>query len=243
MATATARDALHRHHEELARTMAERVAVLTDAGPGADPEPLIRFLRDDLLPHAAGEDRYMYPAVEPLLKAHGMATATMRMDHRGITEYVQAFEEAARRLSGARGAARDAAARDVTRLAWQLQALFDVHLRKEEEIYIPVLMQYTPEAEQQRIIRQMHEMPASPAEQPAAGGDRDLDVRTLPPARRHALIFATFEALRPGQAFVLINDHDPKPLYYQFQAEQDGKFTWTYLEQGPEVWRVRIGRP
>jgi len=41
---------------------------------------------------------------------------------------------------------------------------------------------------------------------------------------------------------VLINDHDPKPLYYQFQAEQTGKVNWQYLEQGPEVWRVRIGR-
>jgi uncharacterized protein (DUF2249 family) len=105
---------------------------------------------------------------------------------------------------------------------------------------MPVLAQYATEADQQRIIRQMHEMPA---ERPAVEGDRDLDVRTLPPARRHALIFATFEALRPGQAFVLINDHDPKPLYYQFQAEQSGKFAWTYLEQGPEVWRVRLGRP
>ena len=39
-----------------------------------------------------------------------------------------------------------------------------------------------------------------------------------------------------------MNDHDPKPLYYQFKAEQPEKFTWTYLAQGPEVWRVRIGR-
>jgi uncharacterized protein (DUF2249 family) len=40
-----------------------------------------------------------------------------------------------------------------------------------------------------------------------------------------------------------VNDHDPKPLYYQFQAEIGPKFEWQYLEQGPEVWRVRIGRP
>ena len=52
----------------------------------------------------------------------------------------------------------------------------------------------------------------------------------------------TFQALRPGQAFTLVNDHDPVPLYYQFKAEQPEKFTWTYLAQGPEVWRVRIGR-
>jgi uncharacterized protein (DUF2249 family) len=40
----------------------------------------------------------------------------------------------------------------------------------------------------------------------------------------------------------LINDHDPKPLYYQFQAEMPERFTWTYLEQGPATWRVEIGK-
>lgn len=69
-----------------------------------------------------------------------------------------------------------------------------------------------------------------------------LDVRQLPPAKRHPLIFQTFEALKPSDAFVLVNDHDPKPLYYQFKFEQEGRFTWDYLEQGPEVWRVRIGK-
>lgn len=240
MTTATAREALHHHHEELAKEMAGHVARLTGRAPGADPDAFIRFLRDELLPHAAGEDRYLYPAVEPLLKAHGMATATMRMDHRAIEGYVGALEETAGRLRNAGGDARAEAVRDLTRLTWQLQALFNVHLQKEEQVYMPLLGQYAPEAEQQRIIAQMHE---APAQRPAANGPADLDVRTLAPARRHAVIFSTFEALGPGQAFVLVNDHDPKPLYYQFQAEQPGKFTWTYLEQGPEVWRVRIGRP
>lgn len=72
--------------------------------------------------------------------------------------------------------------------------------------------------------------------------DLVLDVREEPPARRHALIFETFAALDPGCGFELINDHDPKPLYYQLAAEQPGTFTWDYLEQGPSVWRVRIGR-
>ena len=73
--------------------------------------------------------------------------------------------------------------------------------------------------------------------------DPVLDVREEPPVRRHTLIFETFKALEPGAGFELRNDHDPKPLYYQFAAEEAGQFTWDYLEQGPEVWRVRIGRP
>jgi uncharacterized protein (DUF2249 family) len=70
-----------------------------------------------------------------------------------------------------------------------------------------------------------------------------LDVRTLAPARRHETIFATYGALQPGSGFVLLNDHDPKPLRYQFEAEHAGRFTWDVLEAGPAVWRVRIGRP
>lgn len=72
--------------------------------------------------------------------------------------------------------------------------------------------------------------------------DSQLDVRELIPRDRHTQIFATYQALEPGAAFVLVNDHDPKPLYYQFQAENAGEFSWEYLEEGPEVWRVRIGR-
>lgn len=69
-----------------------------------------------------------------------------------------------------------------------------------------------------------------------------LDVRNIIPRERHPLIFGTFRKLGPGDAFVLVNDHDPKPLYYQFQAELGEPFQWEYLESGPEVWKVRIGR-
>ncbi len=69
-----------------------------------------------------------------------------------------------------------------------------------------------------------------------------LDVRSLIPMERHRKIFETYDNLATGDSFVLVNDHDPKPLYYQFDAEHNGEFTWNYLEQGPETWRVEIGR-
>lgn len=72
--------------------------------------------------------------------------------------------------------------------------------------------------------------------------ERILDVRTEIPKRRHELIFESFGDLPVGEAYVLVNDHDPKPLRYQFEAENPDEFSWEYLEQGPEVWRVRIGR-
>jgi uncharacterized protein (DUF2249 family) len=72
--------------------------------------------------------------------------------------------------------------------------------------------------------------------------EKTVDVRSVAPAQRHPLIFGAFEGLTPGHSFILVNDHDPKPLYYQFQAERTGEFAWDYLEQGPETWRVRIAK-
>ena len=70
----------------------------------------------------------------------------------------------------------------------------------------------------------------------------ELDVRRMPAQIRHSSIFDTFSSLRSGSVFVLINDHDPKPLKYQFEAEHAGQFSWDYIESGPSVWRVRIGK-
>lgn len=72
--------------------------------------------------------------------------------------------------------------------------------------------------------------------------DATIDVRETIPRERHPLIFNSFNALRPGQSLQLINDHDPKPLYSQFQLLTNGQFSWTYLESGPAVWRVQIGK-
>lgn len=67
-----------------------------------------------------------------------------------------------------------------------------------------------------------------------------IDVRAVEPRFRHPLIFSTFNDLTKGTAFQLVNDHDPVPLRYQFEAELNGQFDWQVLEDGPEVWRVNI---
>lgn len=69
-----------------------------------------------------------------------------------------------------------------------------------------------------------------------------LDVRPYSPTRRHEMIDEAWDALAVGDAFELINDHDPHPLYYQWEAEHTNAFTWEPLEEGPEVWRVRVSR-
>ncbi len=47
----------------------------------------------------------------------------------------------------------------------------------------------------------------------------ELDLRDIPPASRHPKIFERFEALDSGETLTLINDHDPKPLFYQMREE------------------------
>lgn len=79
-----------------------------------------------------------------------------------------------------------------------------------------------------------------------AGGSLDtpesLDVREIPHGKRHPRIFGNYARLAPGESFVLVNNHDPKPLRREFEATYPGIFTWDYVESGPERWQVRIGR-
>jgi uncharacterized protein (DUF2249 family) len=68
----------------------------------------------------------------------------------------------------------------------------------------------------------------------------ELDLRQIPPAQRHTLIFDEWDALQPGETLKIINDHDPKPLHYQFEAEFTGQYQWVCDQQGPTDWMVRI---
>ncbi|HMY85149.1 MAG: DUF2249 domain-containing protein [Saprospiraceae bacterium] len=68
----------------------------------------------------------------------------------------------------------------------------------------------------------------------------EFDVRPYPPTERHEMFYKAFGDIKPGEAFEFVNDHDPKPLYYQMEAESKEPFRWEYLEKGPEVWKVRV---
>ncbi|MFB6254131.1 MAG: DUF2249 domain-containing protein, partial [Halobacteriaceae archaeon] len=77
---------------------------------------------------------------------------------------------------------------------------------------------------------------------PSLNITKTLDVRDLPPAQRHEKIFTEYDDLSIGQGFVLINDHDPEPLYYQFKAEEDDTFQWEYQQKQPGEFKVLIGK-
>lgn len=67
-----------------------------------------------------------------------------------------------------------------------------------------------------------------------------LVIPELAPAQKHPAVFKKFDALQSGESFLLVNDHDPKPLYYEMIAQRGKIFSWQYLEEGPVEWRVKI---
>lgn len=69
-----------------------------------------------------------------------------------------------------------------------------------------------------------------------------LDVRTIPHAIRHATIFGALGAIAPGFSIDLVADHNPLPLLAQLNDRQPGEFAVSYLEEGPEVWKLRLAR-
>lgn len=73
-----------------------------------------------------------------------------------------------------------------------------------------------------------------------AGKTVTLDVRPMPPWERHTKIFDTFDSLGPGEALVIINDHDPRPLHYQLMHEREGQFQWDSQEKAPREWQATI---
>jgi uncharacterized protein (DUF2249 family) len=69
-----------------------------------------------------------------------------------------------------------------------------------------------------------------------------LDARTIPHAIRHAAIFGALDSLKSGAAMELIAPHEPLPLLAQIDKRYDAGFEVSYLEQGPEQWRLRLAR-
>lgn len=88
---------------------------------------VLDFCQGTLVPHAEAEEHVLYPQVAKLLGAPE-ATAPMIEDHELIREYVSSLS---------------ATKRDdielLQELLYGLHALVSAHLRKEEELYFPLL--------------------------------------------------------------------------------------------------------
>ncbi len=240
--------AIRAHHRTLSEHLAQHVSAVSEAVASGQPHDpavagLLAFLDADVLPHALAEEQTIYQAAAAVA---------------GLADLVSLMTGEHKELGAAAGRLADAP--DGTAAvgqARQLAELFAVHVSRENDVLLPALLA-DEETDLVTLLADMHhyvgeaghaagtdEATAADAEAGQgsdAAADPNLDVRNLPPAQRHESIFAAYRALLPGTGFVLVNDHDPKPLQYQFEAEQAGQFTWDYLQSGPVEWRVRIGR-
>ena len=66
--------------------------------------------------------------------------------------------------------------------------------------------------------------------------EQTLDLRDVSPADRHPLVHDAFAALSSGETLRIVNDHEPRPLFYEFQAEVDAFDAEAYgvQQRGPD---------
>jgi hemerythrin-like domain-containing protein len=153
----TVTDAIRKHHRELGTTLAGYARALEQQPDETDPAALVAFLQGELLPHAHGEERTLYPAVNTIMQAQrGVPTATMSVDHVFIEDYVRRLDETARSLAAAGPEQRAGLRRELARLAGQLEALLRLHTEKEDRVYLPLVERYLPLEEQQHLLDEMH---------------------------------------------------------------------------------------
>jgi len=250
-ADATAATAIEQHHAELSGALAARVeAVLTAAvhGDGAATltarQALVTWSRAELLPHAAAEEKALYPATHGLDRGR-LLVEGMLAEHQvliGLIDELAAAGDTVRAGAAARA----------------LQVVFGNHLEKENELVLPLLTE-APGISLAGLLQDMEQEFA--AEQEAAGaqeaggcghgcscgetdgpGYPELDARNVPHAIRHATIFGALDAVAPGGGLVLIAPHDPLPLLAQIEQRWAGVFAVNYLERGPEAWRLSFTR-
>lgn len=69
-----------------------------------------------------------------------------------------------------------------------------------------------------------------------------LDIRPLAPHRKSTTVLATFDRLNEGESFILVDDQDPVSLRSLLKTERPGQGQWSYLQEGPYVWHVRVTR-
>ena len=76
-----------------------------------------------------------------------------------------------------------------------------------------------------------------------SGPTTALDVWPVEPRNRFETIMNAFDEVPLGGTLDLTVDHDPLCMYYTLKVMRGtDAFSFQYLEEGPEVWRVAVGR-
>ena len=152
---------IRRHHAALRRTMRAHLRAVAERPSRSRERAFVDFLQNELLPHAQGEERAFYPAMDAVLRQHGRPTGTMILDHERIVQYIRRLDRAAQREARSRPSSRKSSAAAFGRLSLELGALLDLHFEKEERDYLPLFEKHLDESEQMQVLGRMHEGPES----------------------------------------------------------------------------------
>ena len=251
-ADARAAEAVEEHHAQMAGALALKVEALSVAararGQSDDDQvraDLVAWCRSELVPHALAEETTMYAAAGRTVEARLLVEA-MLAEHQFIIGIVEELATATDMVGAAA-------------LARALRALFEVHLAKENEQILPLLVA-SPTVSVADLLGGMRELLGGGADnehehgtpEPAGHtcdcgevdpvGYPELDARAIPHAIRHATIFGALDGVRPGKGLVLVAPHDPLPLLAQLERREPGVFDVEYLERGPGAWRLTLVR-
>ena len=153
----TLTDAMRRHHRALLEEIGRSADTVSQQTTDGDLGRLVSLLQTELLPHARGEERFLYPAIDPLVAAHARPTATMSVDHEFIE---QGIADVTTLVAGVRAAADTQRAAAIGRLRdrlLELRAILRLHTDKEERVYFPLLEAHLSAAEQERLLQSLHE--------------------------------------------------------------------------------------
>jgi iron-sulfur cluster repair protein YtfE (RIC family) len=154
-----AAEAVIDHHRQLAEALAAHTGRVHAAATGDDPslvwrarEALVDWLRTELVPHATAEEAVLYPAAAAQ-PAGRLLVDGMIAEHHAITALVTELATAGTPVAAA------AAAR-------ALSALFAVHLAKENDLILPLLLA-AEQVSLAGLLEGMHELLG--ADEPAVG--------------------------------------------------------------------------
>ena len=123
-------EAIRTHHTQLQADLRSRVTALADSvrrgeWHGEAQRSLLEYLDAELLPHAAAEEKALYPAGDSGITA--LLVRAMRAEHRNLITHVSELREATDAVTVATTAAA-------------ILALFESHLTKENDLLLPALL-------------------------------------------------------------------------------------------------------
>ena len=217
--------AIEAHHAE----MAQRLSALANSmTKGASPEARSQlekefsgYFRSDILPHAQAEENSVYLRAQKVGLAE--VVETMLFEHGYLRAKIDEFET----LSGSEQAA----------VSLVISEVFSLHAQKENRFILPQVLSSVSDEEAALVLSEIqHEF----AELKSAPAVSTIDLRPLEPRVRHDVVFWKIGSLKSGSSITVVNDHNPKPLFYQIDALWPKSYSCTIAKVDDRTFTMEI---